>query len=255
MKHEPIKDADVDVDPRAPPPAPHDDVDDDARRTALSGASLGIVPAGEHALYGSQAFFERASEELFMSTKHGLELAGAVYARAREGRTLLVGLARKGTGEPGRVAVDPTWGSILWHTHPGLRGSLAAFSNEDVEAAKQANRPLLVVGFSGLSPDVVTTLTLPLGLRGFAVSLGMKGLLALEKDGKLQRRLLSFGVAARVCYPSGRIQPVLRSRATPLQRAIDDMSYVVDKGVGAIERTGQKAIRDLVSWMVGRDGR
>jgi hypothetical protein len=253
MKDEPILDAQVEPVESARKKAPP--VDDEARKTALTGASLALVPAGERALYGSQAFFERASEELFVSTKHGLELAGAVYAREQEGRTVLVGLARKGTGEPGRVAIDPSWGSILWHTHPGLKGSLAAFSNEDLAAAKSSARPLLVIGFSGLSPDVITTLTLPLGLRGFAVSLGMKGLMALEKGGQMQKRLLSFGVAARVCYPSGRIQPVLRRRATPLQRAIDDMSYAVDRGVGVVERTGQRAAKELLAWVVGRTGR
>ena len=80
---------------------------------------------------------------------------------------MLVGLTRQMTGEPGRVPVDPTWGSVLWHTHPGLRGSLAAFSIEDLEVARRADKPLLVIGFGGLSPEVISTLALPFGLRAF----------------------------------------------------------------------------------------
>lgn len=219
----------------------------EARKLAVAAARLDVAPRGEPPLFGSKAFFARAAEELFESTSAGLELAGAVLARPGEGRTTLVGLSRRGCGQPGRVAIDPSWGAMLWHTHPGLRGSLAAFSNEDLEAAKLANRPLLVVGFGGLSPDVVTTLTLPIGVKGLLLSAGIKGLMTLEKSGALQRRLLALGVAARVCYPSGRIQPVLRARATPLQAALDDMSFAIDRGVGAVERAGQKAIKDLVA--------
>lgn len=222
-----------------------------ARKLAVANARLDVAVVGERPLFGSKAFFARAAEELFESTAHGLELAGAVLTRG--GRKVagdhaqLVGLSRRNCGQPGRVAIDPAWGALLWHTHPGLRGSLAAFSSEDLDAAKQARRPLLVIGFGGLSPDVVTTLTLPIGLKGLLLSAGIKGLMTLEKSGALQRRLLALGVAARVCYPSGRIQPVLRSSSTPLQAALDDMSFAIDRGVGAVERAGQRAFKELVA--------
>ena len=157
--------------------------------------------------------------------------------------------------DPGRVPIDPEWGAILWHTHPGLRGSLAAFSIEDLDVAKRSQKPLLVIGFGGLSPDVLTTLTLPFGLRAFIASAGLKGLLALEKKGVLRDRLLRLGVAARVCWPSGAIQPVLRANATPFQAALDEMSFAVDRGVGAVERVGQQALRDLLGMITGRNRR
>ncbi len=224
----------------------------EARKLAVAGARTDLVPQGEPALFGSKAFYARAAEELFESTSAGLELAGCVLAKRTAGRTQLVGLKREGCGQPGRVAIDPRWGGMLWHTHPGLKGSLAAFSNEDLTAAKQAGRPLLVIGFGGLSPDVITTLTLPIGVKGLLLSAGLKGLMALEKSGSLQRRLLNLGVAARICYPSGRIQPVLRASATPLQAALDDMSFAIDRGVGAVERVGQKALKDLIGALLPR---
>lgn len=213
---------------------------------ALAPASLTHVPRGERPLFGSREFFRRAADELYVSTTHGLELAGAVYAQPAAERTLLLGLTRKSTGRPGLVAIQPAWGSLLWHTHPGLRGSLAAFSTQDVECARQAKKPLLVIGFGGLSPDVISTLTLPLGLRGLLLSSGMKGLLAMEKLGHLRLGLLRLGVAARVCYPSGRIQPVLRAGAPPWRQAYEDMSYSIDKTVGMVERRGQEAVRKFV---------
>jgi hypothetical protein len=234
-----------------PIPAAHDQAE--ARSTSIQpDASTALVPRTEAPLYGSRSFFERAAEELLVSTEHSLELAGAAFARQRDGRTVLVGLKRATTGQPGRVGIDPEWGAILWHTHPGLRGSLAAFSIEDLDVARRSQKPLLVIGFGGLSPDVLSTLTLPFGLRAFVASAGLKGLLALEKRGKIRQRLLRMGVAARVCWPSGAIQPVLRANATPLQAALDEMSFAVDRGVGAVERVGQQALRDVLAVVLGR---
>lgn len=212
----------------------------------IASASLTHAPRGERPLFGSQEFFRRAADELYVSTTHGLELAGAVYAQPAAERTYLLGLTRKSTGRPGLVAIQPGWGALLWHTHPGLRGSLAAFSSQDVECARQANKPLLVIGFGGLSPDVISTLTLPLGVRGLLLSAGMKGVLAMEKLGHLRLGLLRLGVAARVCYPSGKIQPVLRAGAPPWRQAYEDMSYSIDKTVGMVERRGQEVVRKIV---------
>ncbi|MFZ9886362.1 MAG: hypothetical protein ACO3JL_02570 [Myxococcota bacterium] len=215
----------------------------EARDGAVARASLSVVPHGRGALYGTARFFADAAEQLSVSTAHGLELAGAVYATQVGERTLLLGLKRCASGSPGRVVVEPEWGEILWHTHPGMKGSLAAFSNEDLEAAKRVRRPLLVVGFGGLSPDVLSTLALPFGYRSLLAATGVKALLSLEKRGRLRQRLIRMGVAARVCYPSGRIQPVIRTRATPLEYALDDASFLIDRTLGSIERRGQAAVR------------
>jgi hypothetical protein len=225
-----------------------------AGKLAVTRARLDLAPTGEPALYGTKAFFRMAAEQLSLSTRFGLELAGACYARrTKGGKTVLVGLKRGGSGLPGRVAISPQWGSILWHTHPGLRLSLAAFSAPDLEAARRSKRPLLVIGFGGLSPDVLSTLTLPLGKKGLLLSGGLKGLLALEKSGKLKERLLRLGVAARVCYPDGTIQPVLRYRATPLTHALDDMSFAIDRSVGAIERAGQNVLSSVIGRLTRGD--
>ncbi|HEY4220127.1 MAG TPA: hypothetical protein VGO62_02270 [Myxococcota bacterium] len=244
----------VRVDTTYPVPAPEAQLE--ARDAAMQkDATTALALRAESALYGSPQFFARAAEELLASTQHGLELAGAAFAKKQGGRTVLVGLMRNTTGQPGRVGIDPDWGSILWHTHPGLRGSLAAFSIEDLDVAKRSQKPLLVIGFGGLSPDVLSTLTLPFGLRAFVASAGLKGLLALEKHGVLRDRLLRLGVAARVCWPSGVIQPVLRRNATPLEAALDEMSFALDRGVGAVERLGQQALRDVLALLTGQPPR
>jgi len=43
---------------------------------------------------------------------------------------------------------------------------------------------------------------------------------------------------------------VLRRGASPLQKAVDEMGFVVDRGVGAVERTGQRALRAVLSLFV-----
>jgi hypothetical protein len=216
----------------------------------VAGASCetrALEGGGTPALWGSPSFFRRAAEELVVSTRTGRELAGTCFLKDAPGRITLVGLRREMSGLPGRVAVDPGWGSVLWHTHPGLKGSLAAFSLEDLDVARQSGKPLLVIGFVGFSLDVLSTLALPFGWRAALAAGGIKALLAVEKSGRLPTRLLELGVGARVCWPSGLIRPVLRRRATPLRRALDDMSFVVDAGVGAVERTGQRALREIAT--------
>lgn len=229
---------------------------DQARQGSLDGSvsttTRALVVGRERALHGSRAFFQRAAEELVLSTKTGRELAGSCYLKEQGGRIMLVGLKRDISGMPGRVGIDPTWGAVLWHTHPGLKGSLAAFSLDDLDVARQSNKPLLVIGFVGFSLDVLSTLALPFGLKAALASGGIKALLALERSGKVPTRLLEYGVGARVCWPSGNIQPVLRVGATPLQAAIDDMSFAFDRGVGAVERTGQRALRGVLNLLVDR---
>ena len=222
---------------------------------AAETTSRALVPGRERALYGSKAFFRRAAEELVTSTKTGRELAGVCFVKEKNHRIVLCGLKREMSGQPGRVAVDPSWGSVLWHTHPGLKGSLAAFSNEDLDVARQAQKPLLVIGFVGFSLDVVSTLAVPFGLKAVLASAGIKGLLALEKTGKIPTRLLEKGVGARVCWPSGAIQPVLRAGAAPWQAAVDDMSFLLDRGVGAVERTGQRALKEVLGLFIDKKKR
>jgi hypothetical protein len=215
-----------------------------------STAARALVDGRTPPVWASAGFFRRAAEELVTSTRTGRELAGACYVLEHGGRTTLVGLRREMSGEPGRVGIDPSWGAVLWHTHPGLKGSLAAFSLEDLEVARRSGRPLLVIGFVGFSLDVLSTLALPFGWRAALASAGIKGLLALEKSGRLPTRLLELGVGARVCWPSGLIRPVLRRGAPPWRQAVDDVSFAVDRGIGAIERTGQRALREVFGLFV-----
>lgn len=238
----------VDVERQQQHAAPDEIEQQAARKGALSSASTTTALANrERTLHGSRAFFRRAAEELVASTRTGRELSGVCYVKEVAGRVVLVGLKREQSGQPGRVAVDPTWGSVLWHTHPGLRGSLAAFSLEDLEVARQSGKPLLVIGFVGFSLDVLSTLAMPFGLKAALASAGIKGLLALEKSGKIPTQLLELGVGARVCWPSGLIQPVLRKNAAPWQAAVDDMGFALDRGVGAVERAGQRVLRDVLA--------
>ncbi len=236
--------------------SPSEQLQGEARQGAVDAAaettSRALVPGRERPLYGSKAFFRRAAEELVTSTRTGRELAGVCFVKEKHHRILLCGLKREVSGMPGRVPIDPSWGSVLWHTHPGLKGSLAAFSLEDLDVAKQSQKPLLVVGFVGFSLDVISTLAVPFGLKAMLASAGIKGLLALEKSGKLQTKLLEMGVGARVCWPSGAIQPVLRAGAAPWQAAVDDMSFAFDQGVGAVERTGQRALREVMNLFIDR---
>ncbi len=243
----------VDVSPSGTTP-PEEQMQQAARAGAMQNASTSssALMNRERPLYGSKAFFRRAAEELLVSTRTGRELAGACFIKERDGRLVLVGVKREMSGLPGRVPVDPAWGAVLWHTHPGLKGSLAAFSIEDLEVARQARKPLLVIGFVGFSLDVLSTLTLPFGLKMGLASIGVKGLLALEKSGRLPTKFLELGVGARVCWPSGRIQPVLRKGAAPWQAAVDEMGFALDRGVGVVERTGQRAFREVMGLFVDR---
>lgn len=234
------------VDPDAPDAKPADEEPSTVPYQMIATGGNDIAIQNESRVFGTREFFERASEELLLSTRYGVEFGGVVLARSCGRRTVLVGLQRKHTGQSGRVAVDGKWGSILWHTHPGLRGSLAAFSIEDLEVARDTQKPLLVIGYGSLSPDVMSTMALPLGVRGMLISSGVKALLALEKRGRLPNNLLRLGTAARICYPSGKIRPVVPLGATPLGHAAEDISFMLDQSVGMVERAGQRILRRMV---------
>src|SRR4051812_1615452 len=71
-------------------PIPAKDAQEEARAGSMQAdATTALVPQTEAPLYGAQSFFDRAAEELVTSTQHGLELAGAAFARKRAGRTVL----------------------------------------------------------------------------------------------------------------------------------------------------------------------
>lgn len=215
-----------------------------------------VQPNGEHKFFGvpkgqpllgSDAFFAQATQRLKESTQMGRELAGAVLAKEERGRCILVGLETVEEGSQRHVNVSADWGSLLWHTHPGFSGTLAAFSQDDLEVAKSSGRPLLVIGYGSLSFEVLSTLALPLGRRAMFVSAGLKGLMWLEKQNHIPTKLLETGVAVRVCYPNGDIHPVFPERASPAARAVGEVGFILDKSVGYVERQGQSLARRLFS--------
>jgi hypothetical protein len=200
-----------------------DDVDEVLREAAeLGKATLHDAIAGEPTMYGSAAFFEAAADALVESTRSKRELGGACYFTRKSGAVVLVGLTRRSDGKATQVAVRPSWGSVLWHTHPGMSFSLAAFSTPDIEGARVADRAMLVIGYTTASPDVLGLTTATDLLRG-------------SKD-PLTERLLRMGVAAQVCWPNGAIRPVRRFGRTPLQGALEDARFRVDSAIGAGSR-------------------
>lgn len=204
-------------------------------------------------LYATDVFFEKAIAILKESTRLRSELAGAVLAKEKNGQFLLVGLIKKERGSNRHVAVQSDWGSLLWHTHPGFSGTIAAFSTDDLEVARVSGRPLLVIGYGSLSLEVVSTLALPLGRRAFFISAGLKGLMWLENQEMIPTRLLEKGVAIRVCYPDGSIKPVMRNHATPGERAVGEVGFMLDKSVGYLERQGQALAKRLFSLLGSGD--
>ena len=90
------------------------------------------IPQGA-TLFATNDFFEQAIALLKKSTQLRKELAGAVIAREEKGRCLRSGLQERQRGEQKYVSVSADWGSLLWHTHPGLSGTIAAFSEEDLQ--------------------------------------------------------------------------------------------------------------------------
>lgn len=188
----------------------------------LGKATLHEPIAGTPEVCGSAAFFEAAADALVESTRSKRELGGACYFTRKGDAVVLVGLARRSDGKATHVNVRPSWGSILWHTHPGMSFSLAAFSTPDIEGARIADRALLVIGYTAASPDVLGLTTAADVLRG-------------SKD-PLTDRLLRVGVSAQVCWPNGDIRPVRHFTRTPLQGALEDASFRVDSALGKASR-------------------
>jgi hypothetical protein len=193
----------------------------------LGDATLHDYVAGTPDVYGSAAFFASATETLIESTRNKRELGGACYFVRKRGAIVLVGLREMARGTGSHVAINPVWGSVLWHTHPGLSFSIAAFSGPDLDGARAADRPLLVIGYKSASPDV-------LGLTKAAE------IVAGGRD-DVTERLLRMGVAARICWPNGEVRPVRRYRREGYRRVIDEATFQVDRAIGAAARTVEPA--------------
>lgn len=205
-----------------------DDVDELLKEAqGLGKATLHEPIAGTPEVYGSGAFFEAAAEMLVESTRMKRELGGACHFVRKGDAVVLVGLARRSDGKASHVAVRPSWGSILWHTHPGMSFSMAAFSTQDIDGARVANRAMLVIGYAAASPDVLGLTTVTDLLRG-------------SRD-PLTDRLLRMGIAAQVCWPDGTIRPVRHFTRTALQGTLEDASFRVDSALGAASRAVTKS--------------
>lgn len=195
--------------------------------TALGSQLLGkptLHPRfeGKPPVFGSGSFFAGATELLVESTQQERELSGACYGVMNEGALVLVGLQTRAVGTSSHVPTEAGWGAVLWHTHPGLSFSLAAFSDQDLESARDTGRPMLVIGYNTASPDVL----------GVTQALHF----VTEADHVVIDRLLRFGVAARVCWPDGTVRPVRRYRASGWRDAVDDATFAVDRVMGAAAR-------------------
>lgn len=188
----------------------------------LGPATLNPVIEGTPHLYGSGAFFASATEMLVASTREERELGGACYCVEKDGVLVLVGLKRRSTGGAKHVAIDPVWGSVLWHTHPGMSFALAAFSEQDFAGAREADRPLLVIGYRTASPDAL----------GLTQAVGMVS----DTDDVVLDHLLRVGVAARVAWPDGTVRPVRRYQASGLREVVDDATFAIDRAMGVAAR-------------------
>lgn len=120
---------------------------------------------------------------------------------------------------------------LSWHTHPGLRFSMAGFSDGDVAAVQQTRQPLLVIGYTVAAPETLSWLAIAGGWQGVVVTAVIQGALRLEAAGKLPTGLSRVGVAARLLLPDGGQHPVRRLRAAGWQRALETGTFEVDKAV------------------------
>lgn len=188
----------------------------------LGKATLHPEITGTPHVFGSGAFFSSATDLLVASTRDKCELGGACYCVKKDNALVLVGLKRFSRGDAKHVAVDPDWGAVLWHTHPGLSFSIAAFSGGDIEGARLTDRPLLVIGYRSASPDVL----------GITQALSM----VQQTEAAILDRLLRIGVAARVCWPNGEVRAVRRYQASGLREVVDDATFQIDRAVGVAAR-------------------
>ena len=215
------------------------------RAWGLDGsARLDLAPR-KGKLRGERAFWERAEEELVESRRADLEFAGAVYAEQRDDVLVLSGLHRRAVGAPGTVALDPSWGSLLWHTRPGLLSSLSAFSDADAKAARRVDRPLITVSHTALSPSMAANVLFPVGARSLMLVAGLRGLLALDRRRKGTPMLLGRALAARVVYPGGEVALVEHLNASLPRELFDRTAFAVDQRLGKAESRARRVLREV----------
>ena len=160
---------------------------------------------------------------------------------------VLTGLNRRAVGEPGKLTVDPTWGSLLWHTRPGMMSAVAAFSDRDRKLARQLGRPLITISHTALSPTAAASLVFPVGVRTLMLAAGLKGLLALDRKRKGTPLLLGRAAAARVVYPGGAVEAVEHAGATLPREVFDRAAFNVDQALGQVERKARRFLKDVVN--------
>lgn len=191
-------------------------------------------------------------DTLVRSTREGREFAGTCRVRPPsesevddrvDGTWVIEGFDTLVRGTADSVRVPPAGSSPLdWHTHPGLRGGFAGFSEADERAVDARSRPMVVLGYTALSPQFMGVLTIPLGGWGFAASLGLMALLQAEARVQgVEPRALRLGVAARVRFPGGRTLPLQLIDQSGWERAWSETTFQVDKAATSASRVANDA--------------
>ena len=192
---------------------------------------------------------------LLASTTAARELAGTCTHRsATEGERLASGLDGRDVwvlddfrtttlGDAAQVKLGvPGPGELSWHTHPGLRFSMAGFSEQDTKAVQATGRPLLVLGYTFAAPDTLSWLMVLGGWQGVAATALVQAALRAEASGRMESRLSRIGVAARLLLSDGTLLPVRRSTAAPWQRVLETGTFHVD-------RVGSKSAVTANRWL------
>ncbi|MFH1807815.1 MAG: hypothetical protein ABIJ09_03665 [Pseudomonadota bacterium] len=209
------------------------------------GARLDLAPR-QGSVQAERRFWERATEEIVESHRSKHEFAGSVYVEQRGDALVLTGLHRNAVGDPGRVQLDPAWGSLLWHTRPAVLSATTAFSDLDAELAKKSGRPVVTLCHTALSPSAAAALVFPVGVRTLMLAAGLKGLLAIDQKRKGSPMLLGRAVAARVIYPDGGVAPVEHAGASLPREVFDRAAFAVDKTLGKAEGRARRFLRDVI---------
>lgn len=208
------------------------------------GARRDLAPTAGAAA-GDQAFWQRAVEELVEAKRSKREFAGSVYTEKRGDTLVLTGLHRCAVGPIGGVLLDPSWGSLLWHTNHGLLSAVSAFSDADTKSARQANRPLVTICTSALSPAMAANVLFPMGMRPLMVAGAIKGLLALDTRRKGKPLMLGRAVASRIVYPNGLVAPVEHWDASLPRDVYDRAAFAVDKTLGKAESKARRFLKNV----------
>ena len=220
------------------------------RRASLPVCSAERV---EHLML-SHAGAAEMVDTLVKSTRQGREFAGTCRVRPpteSEGEPattwVIEGFELKVVGDATSVrSPHPGDSPLDWHTHPGLRGGFAGFSEVDERAVEARRRPMAVVGYTALSPQFMGILTIPLGGWGFAASLGLMALLQAEARVQgVEARALRLGAAARVRFPGGRTLPMQLIDPSGWDKAWTTATFEVDKVATKASRVANDAAMKL----------